>query len=135
LQSVLHRGYWRPPKRRCRVLSYNNGKWEIAYTERGKRSDPTFSTADKQEAIRYYYDHVIKQQHWHLVVFTRIAAIATSYKEKLERLNLKVIENDIPNYKVIGDRIFRLFVVNKDIFIAKEKIETLPYFDDDLKRY
>lgn len=117
------------------LLAYNNGKWEVAYTERGKRNNPMFSTADKQEAIRYYYDHVIGQQHWHLVVFTRAATTAEFYKAKLESLNLKVIQNDIPHYAAMKDRVFRLFVVNKDIFTAKEKLTDIPYVDEDLKRY
>jgi len=124
-----------PQKDDVELLAYHNGKWEVAYTERGKRSNPMFSTTDQQEAIRYYYDHVIRQQHMHLVTFTRSAAISDLYKAELEGLNLKVIQNDIPHYKELGDRIFRLFVINKDIFTAKKKMINIPYYDEDLKRY
>lgn len=45
------------------------------------------------------------------------------------------MENLIPNYKVFGDTVHRLFVVNNDIFVAKAQIEGIPYFDSDLKKH
>lgn len=115
-------------------LGLNNGLWEIYYIERGEKSTPIFSTPNKDEAIRYYHDHVMKIEHWHLVTFTRSFDILTSFKRVLEELGVRTIQNDIPHYSTTGDRVFRLFVTNKDIFIAQEKIEPVPYFDDDLKR-
>ncbi|MFT3912288.1 MAG: hypothetical protein QM737_22870 [Ferruginibacter sp.] len=110
-----------------------NGNWEICYTERGQKSEPIYSSPNKEEAIQYYYDHIMRMEHWHLVVFTRSYKIFKSYKDQLEGLGIRVIQNDIPAYSEKNDRVYRLFVVNKSIFKAKEKFENLPYFDPDIK--
>ena len=83
--------------------------------------------------MKYYADFVSKIEHWHLIAFTRSREIFNEFKGKLEKLNIQTIQNDIPHYKVKNDRVYRLFVVNKDIFIAKAHIEAIPYFDSDLK--
>lgn len=114
-------------------LGFENQYWIVYYIERGQKSNPIFSTKDKEVAIRYYTDFVSKIVHWHLIVFTRSIVILSEFKQKLEQLNIKTIQNDIPSYSKTGDRIYRLFVVNKDIFIAKLQINNLPYFDNDLQ--
>jgi hypothetical protein len=111
----------------------NNGQWEIYYIERGQKSKPLFSCTDKTEAIAYYYKHVLSLEHRHLIAFTRSNEIMASKKRALESFGIRTIQNDIPHYRTIGDRIFRLFVNNQDIFKATEILNTVPYFDDDLK--
>lgn len=115
-------------------LGLNNGKWEVYYIERGQKSNPIFSTIDKDEAIKFYYDYIMKIEHWHIVAFTRSLNILNSYKNELEKYGVRTIQNDIPDYNITGDRVYRLFVTNKDIFIAKEKLEAVPFFDENLKR-
>lgn len=116
-------------------LGFDKQNWTIYYIERGQKSAPVFSTKDKDEAIKFYSDFVSKIEHWHLIAFTRSTEILTNYKKKLDKLNIRTIQNDIPAFSSEGDRVYRLFVVNKDIFIAKQQIEGIPYFDDDLKKY
>lgn len=114
-------------------LGLNNGVWEVYYIERGKKSKPILSTINKEEAINFYYNHVIKIEHWHVVAFTRSLDMLNFYKNKLEKNGIRIIQNDIPSFKSTNDRVYRLFVTNKDIFKAKEIFEIVPFFDENLK--
>jgi len=114
-------------------LGFNNPNWEVYYLERGQKSEPIFSSTNEEEAIKFYTDFVAKIEHWHLIAFTRSAEILNDFKSKLESKNIRTIQNDIPNYKTAGDRVYRLFVVNKDIFLAKNMFGFVPYYDEDLK--
>ena len=116
-------------------LGFDDLNWTVYYSERGIASPPIFSTTDKDEAFKYYTNFVSKIAHWHLIAFTRSNEIVADFKNKLKNLQLKVIQNDIPNYNGKGDVVHRIFVVNKDIFIAKNHIKDIPYFDDDLKKH
>jgi hypothetical protein len=103
-------------------LGSTGENWQVYYTERGQKEDPMFSSADKNEAIKYYLDFILKIEHWHLIVMTRSEEIFLSHKDKLGKIGLNSIQNDIPDYKHVGDKVFRLFVTNKDIFTAKEQL-------------
>ncbi|MEL1244799.1 hypothetical protein AAEO56_11045 [Flavobacterium sp. DGU11] len=115
-------------------LGLNDGKWEVRYFERGRAEKTLFSTADKDEAIRYYYNYIMKIEHWHIIAFTRSFDIFNAHKEKLEAAGIKTIQNDIPYYAGPEDRVYRLFVTNKDIFKAREIFDVVPYYDENLKR-
>jgi hypothetical protein len=112
-------------------LEMKNGQWQVNYYQRGQIWETLFSSQDQQEAIHFYYDHIMKIEHWHLVAFTRSAALFNLYKNKLENLGIKTIQNNVEENH---DYKFRLFVTNKDIFRAKELFDEIPYFDEDLKR-
>ena len=114
-------------------LGMNDGKWEVRYFERGQPGTVLFSTPDKEEAIRFY-SHVMKIEHWHLIAFTRSFDIYNTFREKLERAGIRIVQNDIPHYSAPDDRVYRLFVTNKDIFKARILFDTVPYFDENLKR-
>ncbi|MBK8521968.1 MAG: hypothetical protein IPL54_14240 [Chitinophagaceae bacterium] len=114
-------------------LGFDNQNWSVYYIERGQKSKPVFTTQDKMDAINFYTDFVSNIEHWHLVVFTRSTRVFNNYKQKLEILNIRTIQNDIPAMSFAGDIVHRLFVVNKDIFSAKSACNDLPYFDNDLK--
>lgn len=116
-------------------LGFDGQKWTVYYIERGQRSNPIFSAKDKEEAIRFYNDFISKIEHWHIIVFTRSLKILDVFKEKLEKLNIRTIQNDIPALSTAGDKVYRLFVVNKYIFIAKAHFKEIPHFDDDLRKY
>ena len=116
-------------------LGFDNQNWTVYYIERGQKSDPIFSTQDKEDAMKFYSDFVSKIEHWHIIAFTRSTEIFNKYNQKLKELNIRTIQNDIPDFNVTGDRVHRLFVVNKDIFLAKEQFGDIPYFDNDLKKY
>lgn len=115
-------------------LEMNNGKWEVSYYERGRVAETLFSSTDKEEAIQYYHDFVMKIQHWHLAVFTRSFDVFTSCRFTLESHGIRTIQNDIPDYAAEKDHVYRLFVVNKGVFKAKEVLKAVPYIDEDLKR-
>lgn len=112
-------------------LEMKGGQWSVNYYERGQVRETLFSSLDKQEAIRFYYDHIMKIRHWHLVVSTRSPDLFNGYKELLESLNIKTVQNDI---REGHDYKYRLFVTNKDIFKAKELFDEIPYFDEDSTR-
>lgn len=116
-------------------LGFDNQNWTIYYIERGQKSDPIFLTKEKEEAIKFYSDFVARIEHRHCIVFTRSIKILNYYKQKLEKLHITVIENNIPNFASTNDKVYRLFVVNKDIFLAKRHFKELPCFDSDLKEY
>jgi len=116
-------------------LEMNNGKWEVSYYECGKAQEILFSSADKQDAIRFYHDLVMKIQHWHLVAFTRSFDVFSSYRSRLESHGIGTIRNDIPGYSSGNDHVYRLFVINNDILRAKELFEEVPYVDEDIKVY
>lgn len=107
--------------------------WKIYYFERGRSGEAFFSSPDKEEAIKYYYQHIMAMQHRHLVTFTRSFEIFIFYRFTLESHGIKTIQNDIPNYSGAKDHVYRLFVVNKDIFAARELIDIMPYLDNNLK--
>jgi hypothetical protein len=123
----------RPDGLHC--LGYDNKSWSVYYIERGQKSAPIFITQDKNEAIKYYSDFVSRIEHWHLIAFTRSKEILNDYKLKLEKLDVKTIQNDIPALTKENDIVYRLFVVNKDIIKAKSIYNDIPYFDNDLIKY
>jgi hypothetical protein len=116
------------------VLGKIGSEWAVFYVERGKKSPPIFTTKSQEEAVAYYQQHVSKIEHWHIVVFTRSKSLMESRKVELEKNGIRVIQNDIPHYSKKDDIVYRLFVVNKDIFKAQELFEVIPLFDEALKR-
>lgn len=114
-------------------LGFSNGNWIVYYTERGQESPPVFSSPDMRLAIEFYCDRILKTDHWHLLVFTRSLEIFNRRKAVLDGAGIATVRNDIPDFKVAGDRIYRLFVLNKAIFRARELLDTIPYFDEGLK--
>ncbi len=115
-------------------LGQNGQEWAVYYIERGQKSSPRFTTNSQVEAMDYYYKHVASIEHWHMILFTRSKSLMELRRTELENQNIRVIQNDIPHYSKTGDRIYRLFVVNKDIFRATELFDVIPLYDEDLKR-
>ncbi|ASB50427.1 hypothetical protein [Alkalitalea saponilacus] len=114
-------------------LGLHNGIWEVYYIERGQKSKPSFTTTEKDKAIKYYHDYILGQEHWHIIAFTRSLEKFDSYKTELENNGVKIIQNDIPDFKFTGDRVYRLYVTNMDIFKAKKIFKEIPYFDRELE--
>ena len=111
------------------VLGLNNGNWEVSYIERGKKRAPTFSSPDKNDAINFYRKHVYKIKHHHVAVLTRSKQKATNVMNLLEDNNIEFWQNDMPNYKSVGDIVYRVFVFNKDIFRINELDNALPLIE------
>lgn len=115
------------------VLGKIGPEWAVYYVERGQKSKPLFSSTSLALAIEFYYNHIASIEHWHLIAFTRSKTIVEARRAQLENLNIRVIQNDIPHYSKSGDCVYRLFVVNKDIFKANDLFEDNPYYDEDLR--
>lgn len=115
-------------------LCLSNGKWNVSYVERGQKSKPVFSTDDKNEAVNFYFNHIMQFEHRHLITLTRSIQTLNFYKALAEKHGIRTIQNDIPAYGRAGDVVYRLFVVNKDIFRLKEVTQAIPFFDEALKR-
>ena len=114
-------------------LEFDNQNWTVYYSKQGIKSERIFSSKDKDIAIAYYFEFVSKIEYRHLIAFTRSSEILNDFKDKLEKVEIKTRQNDIPNFRLTGDRVYRLFAVNKDIFVAKDQIVNIPYFGKGLK--
>ena len=110
-------------------LNLMDGNWKIYYTERGIDSEPIYSTYDIDDAIQYYKNYITSQEHWHLIIITRSIEKINEYRSILELNGIKIIQNDMPDYSKKDDRVFRLFVTNKDIFRAEKLFRKIPYSD------
>ncbi|EDP96151.1 hypothetical protein U8527_14665 [Kordia algicida OT-1] len=102
------------------VLSFNHGIWEVFYIERGQKGKILFASPNKQEAIEFYKNHVYGIKHQHLVLATRSKQKVADIKVLLTENNIEFWQNDIPSYSKIGDRMYRIFVFNKDVFKVKK---------------
>jgi hypothetical protein len=48
-------------------LDRSGSQWIVFYSERGRDSAPIFSSDSEMEATEFFFHHVLKQQHWHIV--------------------------------------------------------------------
>lgn len=101
-------------------IDKNGNQWKVFYSERGQTSEPVFISTNENEACNFFYDLILKQQHWHLVGFFKQETDAKLLEEILLAADIKPVRNDIPAYKTANDPRYRLFVVGKDIFKARE---------------
>lgn len=101
-------------------LDKKGGEWIIFYCERGRDSEPFFTFKNEDEACDFFYDYILKQQHWHIVGFFKTESFAIALEDKLKAIGVKPIRNDIPAYSALNDSRYRVFVVGKDIFKARE---------------
>jgi len=97
-------------------LRESGGIWSIFYTERGLDEPPIFSTRSEDEACQFFYNHIMKMEHWHIVGFYKEQSDAEAMESKLASIGVKGVRNDIPAYHTRNDPRFRVFVVGKDIF-------------------
>jgi len=110
-------------------LDQRDGKWIIFYTERGRDDDPIFESASEHEACEFYFTYIsAKIRHDHLVGFFVSQQNARSLTEKLAQHGIQSHEDKIP-YGGWSDPRYRVFVVGKDIFKARELLEDVPLKD------
>lgn len=114
--SVLSR------KQDAYCIDKSGKQWKVFYSERGCDSGPIFTSNNESEACEFFYNLIIKQQHWHLVGFFKDEADAKALEEKLSALGINTIRNDIPAYKTANEPRYRVFVVGKDIFRVKAQL-------------
>ena|SRR5690606_10788950 len=103
-------------------LDKKGSKWAVFYSERGRDSDPIFTSDSEEDACEFFLNHVIKQQHWHIVGFFKNEADAINLDTKLAAIGVESIRNDIPAYKSVNDPRNRVFVAGKDIFKVREHL-------------
>ena len=115
-------------------LDLRDDEWIVYYGERGGEDRPKFFYNDKEGAFKYFYELIMSQEHLHIVAFTRSLNMFNFHKNELGKYEITTIQDDIKNYKTIDDHVYRLFVKNKDIFKAKEILDKVPFYDDDLER-
>lgn len=103
-------------------LDKRGTRWEVFYSERGDDSEPIFSSESEEDACEFFFNHIMKQQHWHIVGFFKSETEARELESKLVSIGVKPIRNDIPAYKTAHDPRYRVFVVGKDIFKVREHL-------------
>jgi hypothetical protein len=110
-------------------LEQQNGIWRVFYTERGKADAPIFESLSEMEACEFYFKYITKEiRHDHLVGFFILEQNAIG-------LVLQLVQNGIPShrdkipYGGWSDPRYRVFVVGKDIFRAREVLGEVPLSD------
>jgi hypothetical protein len=103
-------------------LDKKGNEWVVFYSERGCDSDPIFRSESENDACDFFFKYVTNQQHCHLVGFFKNESEAKELESKLLSIGVKPIRNDIPAYKTANDPRYRVFVVGKDIFKVRERI-------------
>lgn len=110
-------------------LQNQNGVWRVFYTERGKDDLPIYETTDEEAACEFYFDYITtKVRHDHLVGFFRLEVNAQALRDKLALHGVSSHLEKIP-YGGWADPRFRVFVVGKDIFRARQVLEEIPQED------
>ena len=102
------------------------GTWVVFYTERGQDSEPIFKSKSEDEACQFFYNYIMKLEHWHIVGFFKEEESVKALEAKLLSIGVKPIRNDIPAYKFKDDPRYRVFVVGKDIFKVREALGAIP---------
>lgn len=97
-------------------------EWIVFYSERGIDSEPIFKSKSENEACEFFFKHVKKQRHLHMVGFFEKEKKAEKLESKLNAIGIKPIRNDIPAFKNEDDPRYRVFVEGKDIFKVKDQL-------------
>ena len=108
-----------------------DGLWKVFYTERGLDQETMFESASEEEACEFFFKYQTERiEHHHIVGFFKSQAKADVLETQLKGHGLRTLQNPIP-YHGWSDPRFRVFVVGKDIFRAREILgEELPMKDD-----
>ena len=110
-------------------LENQNGTWRIFYTERGMDQPQLFESQSESEACEYFFTFMTtKIRHDHLVGYFISLEKAEALAVKLAQHNIHTFRNDIP-YLGWHDPRFRVFVIGKDVFKAREILGELPVRD------
>lgn len=110
-------------------LENQNGIWRIFYTERGIDQPPIFESPNESEACEYFFTFMTtKIRHDHIVGYFISREKAEALVETLAQHNIQTYRNDIP-YHGWHDPRFRVFVIGKDVFKAREILGELPVRD------
>jgi hypothetical protein len=103
-------------------LDKKGNEWVVFYSERGCDSEPVFNSTSEDAACNFFYDYILKQQHWHIIGFFKTEREAQELEARVLALGIKAIRNDIPAFNAVNDPRYRVFVTGKDIFKVRESI-------------
>jgi hypothetical protein len=103
-------------------------KWVVFYTERGKHSNPIYSSESESEASQYFYEYIMSMQHNHCVGFFVEEINSFNFQAELKKHKIVSTSDAIP-YGGINDQRYRVFVSGKAIFKVKELFKFLPIKD------
>jgi hypothetical protein len=107
-----------------------NGLWKVFYTERGLDQEPMFESANEAEACEFFFKYQTERiQHVHIVGQFFAKDKADELDARLQGLGLRTWLNHIPHVHWTDVRRFRVFVVGKDIFKAREILGEVPMMD------
>ena len=103
-------------------------KWLVFYTERGRHSNPIYSSESESDASQYFYEYIMSRQHNHCVGFFIEERNAFNFQAELNKKKIVSTSDSIP-YGGTHDPRYRVFVSGKAIFKVKELLKSLPITD------
>ncbi len=110
-------------------LENQNGTWRMFYTERGLDQEPLFESQSEDEACEFFFTYMTTRiRHDHLVGYFISLEKAEALAENLKEHGIQTYRNDIP-YHGWEDPRFRVFVIGKDVFKARDIFGELPIRD------
>lgn len=108
-------------------LTFSGTWWEVYYTERGLDSAPIFTSESQSEACAFFFQHITSMRHDHCVGYFRSEQKTSTLHRQLRGIGLEPWQDRIP-YGLHDPR-FRVFVIGKEIFAAKQALGTIPVRD------
>jgi hypothetical protein len=106
-----------------------DGMWKMFYTERGLDQETMFESESEEEACEFFFKYQTERiRHDHIAGFFQVPANAKALAVKLKAHGIDSHENNIP-YRGWHDPRFRVFVIRKDLFKARELLGELPIRD------
>jgi hypothetical protein len=110
-------------------LLKENATWRVFYTERGQDQDPIFESVSEEEACEFFFNYITKKfRHDHLAGFFVSEENANALAERLAQHGIQSHRDKI-SYGGWVDPRYRVFVVGKDIFKAREILGEVPQND------
>jgi len=106
-----------------------DGIWKVFYTERGSDQNPIFASKDEAAACEFFFKYQTEKiRHVHIVGFFKSKEKAEALDAQLKTHGLPTWQNHIPYGGWDAPR-YRIFVVGKDIFKAREILGEVPVRD------
>ena len=106
-----------------------DGMWKMFYTERGLDQETMFESESEEAACEFFFKYQTERiRHDHIVGFFHVRANVKPLIAKLSEHGVQAGEDAIP-YHGWHDPRFRVFVVGKDFFKAREILGDLPLRD------
>lgn len=106
-----------------------DGLWKMFYTERGLDQEIMFESESEEAACEFFFKYQTERiRHDHIVGFFHVQANVKPLIAKLGEHGIQAREDAIP-YHGWHDPRFRVFVIGKDVFKARDLLGELPIRD------